>query len=274
MAAKLPSAPLAEVVFELRWALQGDPNLPVQLHSDPGYHVFADVFARKVMSDGFPFQREKPGTDPHMVIGSIIRAQFMEAEDNPFPMFQIGPGVFASNDATDYDWTKFKKRTLRGVAHLLGSYPKMSNFSFRPVHLELRYTNSFDPDLIGHRDILKFVNNNTSISIDVPNLVIGSKCESVKDGNITLEFPLRNLKDSVFAFQIVTGSIAGNATILLISRVVSKSQELRIGQSARFSSRAIDRWLEDAHSITSPFFRSIIDRKLMSKFRKRAAKKR
>ena len=53
MAAKLPSAPLAEVVFEMRWALQGPPELPVQLLSDPGYYVLADAFGREVAKDGF-----------------------------------------------------------------------------------------------------------------------------------------------------------------------------------------------------------------------------
>ncbi len=269
MAAKLPSAPLAEVVFEMRWALQGPPDRPVQLHSDPGYHVLVDAFGREAAKDGFSHRREKSGTDANIIVGHSIRAQFLEAEDQPFPMFQIGPGVFASNDATDYEWNNFKKRTVKGIGHLLRSYPNMSSFSLRPVHLELRYTDSFDPDLIGHCDLLKFINNYTRFSIDIPKRVIGPKCEDINEGNIVLEFPISNRKDTIFSFQLATGSIGESSTILLISKVLSRSQELQVGQARKFTSTVISRWLEDAHSVTSPFFRSLVHKRLMSKFRKR-----
>ncbi len=145
----------------------------------------------------------------------------------------------------------------------------MSSFSLRPVHLELRYTDSFDPDLIGHCDLLKFINNNTRFSIDIPKRVIGPKCEDINEGNIVLEFPISNRKDTIFSFQLATGSIGESSTILLISKVLSRSQELQVGQARKFTSTVISRWLEDAHSVTSPFFRSLVHKRLMSKFRKR-----
>ena len=273
MAAKLPNAPLTEVVFDLRWALQGPSDMPIALRIDPGYHVLADAFGREVAKDGFSFQREKPGIDANFVVGQSIRLQFLEGEDNPFPMFQIGPGVFASNDATDYEWTKFKRRTLKGIGHLLRSYPDLAKFPFRPIHLELRYINSFDPDLIGYRDLLKFINNHTSLSIGIPKRVIGPRCEDAKDGNIVLEYPVSNRKDTVFSFQLSTGYVGEHSTILLFSKVISRSQELKIGQGNKVTSRAIGRWLEDAHSVTSPFFLSFVNKRLMSKFQKQGSKK-
>lgn len=269
MAAKLPSAPLAEVVFEMRWALQGPPNVPIQFRSDPGYHVLADAFGREIAKDGFSFGRERAGTDAGIIIGHSIRTQFLKAEDQPFPMFQIGPGVFATNDATEYEWTKFKKRAVKGLSHLLRSYPNMSNFSFQPVHLELRYTDSFDPDLIGHCDFLKFINNHTKFLIDIPRKVIGPECEDAKQGSIMLEFPISNRKDTTFMFQLATGAIEDSSTILLISKVRSMSQELQIGRTKKLTINAVSRWLEDAHSVTSPFFKSLVHKRLMSKFLKR-----
>ena len=221
----------------------------------------------------FPFRRDKPGTDANVTIGHNVRLRFHMAEDRTFPMFQIGPGVFASNDATEYEWTKFKKRTVKGVGHLLRSYPDMSDFSFRPVHLELRYIDSFDPDLIGHQDLLKFINSDTRFSIDIPKRVIGLKCEDAKQGNILLEFPISNWKDTVFSFQLTTGTIEQRSTILLFSKVISSSQELRIGRTKKLTMSAVSRWLEDAHSITSPFFKSLVHKRLMSKFWKRVSKK-
>ncbi len=273
MTAKLPSAPLAEVVFEMRWALQGPPDLPVQLRNDPGYYVLVDAFGREIAKDGFSFCREKSGTDPNIIVGQNVRLQFLKADDHSFPMFQIGPGVFASNDATEYEWASFKKRTVKGIGHLLRSYPNMSSFSFQPVHLELRYTDSFDPDLIGHGDLLKFINNHTRFSIDIPKRVIGPKCEDARQGSIMFEFPVSNRKDTNFLFQLSTGAIGKSSTILLISKVRSMSQELQIGRAKKLSANAIGHWLEDAHSVTSPFFESFVHKRLMSKFKKRTPKK-
>jgi hypothetical protein len=43
----LPKAPLAEVVFELRWALQAGPEGVPILQSDPGLIPLLDQFPRK-----------------------------------------------------------------------------------------------------------------------------------------------------------------------------------------------------------------------------------
>jgi len=43
-AERLPNAPLAEVVFEIRWALQREETMPPPLRVDPGFGVLADSF--------------------------------------------------------------------------------------------------------------------------------------------------------------------------------------------------------------------------------------
>lgn len=267
MAAKLPSAPLVEVIFDLHWKLQGPPNTPSAFQTDPGYHVLFDAFRTALRKEGFAAERLRPDANPELIVGDTVRTQFLAADDQSFPMYQIGPGLFASNDGTDYTWTKFKKRTLMGVRHLIDSYPDLSDFSFTPSQLELRYVNSFDAELIGHSDLLKFVRNHTQLSLVVPERVIGPKCGKLSGGGIELTFPIRDRENMMFYFQLATASASGNPTIGLVTKVMSRRPKLAVGKDNKVSVTSVGKWLEDAHSISSPFFRSLVKEPLMKKFK-------
>jgi hypothetical protein len=69
---------------------------------------------------------------------SVVR-RFYKAKDRPFPIMQIGPGIFATNESSEYDWRLFKKQAEQGIRALLRSYPKLDFFILKPIHMELRY---------------------------------------------------------------------------------------------------------------------------------------
>jgi len=99
----LPKAPMVEVVFELRWKLQTGPKGEVMvLQSDPGLVPLVDRFSKRMKQIGFSYQRDMSHplqTGPHGVA-----RRFSKSADLPFPLQQIGPGIFASNeDATQDD---------------------------------------------------------------------------------------------------------------------------------------------------------------------------
>jgi hypothetical protein len=92
---KLPNAPLIEVIFEIRWALEERPNLPEVLHNDPGYAVFADHFAGAAKKMGFPHGQSMSQISGPM--GHSIAHRFYKGKDIPYPIFLIrsyksGPG--------------------------------------------------------------------------------------------------------------------------------------------------------------------------------------
>lgn len=271
MAQRLPNAPLTEVIFELRWALQGMATAPLPLQNDPGYFVLLEAFKGAIGKDGFIVQRDRPEAAQGILLGHSVRTQFLRAEDRPFPMFQLGQGIFASNEATEYEWARFKKHTLKGIERLLASYPKMSDYPLTPVHLELRYIDSFDADLLGHQNILRFLNGDTKISIEVPKDVIGPRCEELTNGNFFFEFPLSNVENTTFSFQVATGRRKTAPTILVISKVVTRSDKIEIGRGGRLTVQAIGKWMEDAHEVTSPFFRKLMRQRLMTKFKRKPA---
>ena len=104
---RLPNAPLVEVVFEFRWALEGDKNFPVQLHQDPGYPLLAREFAENAKGHGFEICREQ-NVGPTGPLGHRPHYRFFQNEDTFFPLWQIGPGLLACNAGPEYDWPDFK----------------------------------------------------------------------------------------------------------------------------------------------------------------------
>src|SRR2546425_5315525 len=84
---QLPNAPLSEVVFELRWKLEGPDSLPIPLRNDPGYHVVADRFAAAASKYGFGYAK-RLSADPQVVPYSI-NLRFYERQDQPFPLWQV-----------------------------------------------------------------------------------------------------------------------------------------------------------------------------------------
>ena len=123
---KLPNAPLLEVIFELRWALEGAENLPVQLRQDPAYPLLAYEFTEKAKLHGFVHRREIEGF-PTGPLGHKVHYRYNENENAPFPIWQIGPGVFAYNESTEYEWKSYRVALRRA----LRSFLLPQNWSFQ-----------------------------------------------------------------------------------------------------------------------------------------------
>src|SRR6266480_3745454 len=94
--AKLPKAPLVEVVFELRWHLQGAGEKQATiLHSDPGIIPLLEAFTSSMKRAKFGFVRDMSSplqTGPY----GVVRRYFRNSE-TPYPILQIGVGIFAAN---------------------------------------------------------------------------------------------------------------------------------------------------------------------------------
>jgi hypothetical protein len=60
-----------------------------------------------------------------VLLGYAIARRYYLAKDQDFPLMQMGPGIFASNQSSDYVWPSFKKQVLNGTQAVLASYPRM-----------------------------------------------------------------------------------------------------------------------------------------------------
>jgi hypothetical protein len=85
---RLPNAPLTEVVFELRWKLQGAPPTPPPLYSDPGASALVPAFTTAMAKKGFPAVKDMSSlqeTGAHGVARRLYRAR-----TSRFHLFKLG----------------------------------------------------------------------------------------------------------------------------------------------------------------------------------------
>jgi len=261
----LPSAPLVEVVFEIRWKLIADPSLPPQNSVDPGIFVLADAFLKRAEKFGFRHV-QKLASEP-MVPGHSVLYRCAPSDAEPFPLWQIGPGIFAANESSGYQWAEFKNTILKGVTLVLESYPKLSAFRIEPTQIELRYVDSFNRQFLPHSDVVQFVAEHTSFDITISDFLKGDVFENPPKANIVLTFPISGRKHTNFRLRIASAQVQDQDTIILESKVVTSSESLRVGKSPATILKFLDKWLEDAHSVTSGFFKSFVNDDLMRQFK-------
>jgi hypothetical protein len=257
---KLPNAPLVEAVFELRWAVQ-----PGLVYADPAFPYLREDFTKRVEQLGFPVQREMGPPDALPAPYAIAR-RFYVAPETEFPLLQIGPGIFAANQSAGYDWPSFKRLVADGLHALLSSYPKSAIFPMRPSYLELRYIDAFDASLVDTTDLVQFINAGTSMRLEIPPFF--SQLASDVKGRVVLHAPMKKWKDTRFIFDLGSGSRGGAEDIVrLETKVVTEAAGVPKTQHSKFL-KDLDRWLEFAHGLTSPFFTQFVTDTVMSKFKR------
>jgi uncharacterized protein (TIGR04255 family) len=260
---RLPSAPLAEVVFELRWELQ-QGIFPF----DPLLAPSIARFSKEIDQMGFKFTQDISSVQQTGPYG--VARRFLRAEDMPFPIMQIGAGIFATNESVKYEWQSFKAQVLQGIKALLRAYPQSIGFSLRPNYLELRYVDVFDKAVIGDKDLFDFAESGTSLRFKLPDVLFDRNMFwGDASGRFFFQRSLRGRKDSTFAIDLSSGrNMATKQDVLqLVSRVASSGVGVPpLGGTTPFLKQIGD-WLEFAHNVTSPFFKHFILKDVMDKFR-------
>lgn len=264
---RLKKAPLTEVVFELRWELQPGPTSEPILRSDPGLLPLIDAFTALAKKKKFGTSTELSHPAQTGAYGVVRR--FYQGAAKPFPILQIGPGIFASNDGPNYDWSPYKKQTLEGVRMVLDSYPKLSFLPFKPLQLEVRYIDLFNKSVLGNTGLFGFTENSTTLKFKLPPMLEDSKIFSGSAvGRFVFNRDLKKWKGSKFVLDLT--SARHNETqqdvVKMETKVISQGHGVpTLSTPAKFIGE-VDRWLEFAHDTLSPFFKGFVDSALMKKF--------
>ncbi len=262
---RLPNAPLVEVVFELRWNLYGDASTPPPFRKDPGYDVLADGFLYTASKHGFSEVKKINPNNP--LVAHSVDFRLFGNKEQKHPLWQIGPGIFASNESTEYEWNKFKKMTSEGVKLLFENYPNLKSFEFQPISLELRYIDSFGSLDQANQHLLDFLNENTSLNVKLPTFLTNDPMSNESASNLVFTFPIRKKKGTSFSIQLADASISNKKAIYLHSKVFTDLSSTRVVKDKTKRLKYINEWLEDAHSITSPFFKDFVNDSLMENYR-------
>jgi uncharacterized protein (TIGR04255 family) len=263
---RLPNAPLVEAVFELRWVLQGTPG--TLSHQDPGFFPMRESFTKNIARLGFVETRDMIGPQDFL-LGYAIARRYYLAKDQEFPLMQMGPGIFASNQSSDYVWPSFKKQVLNGTQAVLASYPSMPTFPLTPNYLELRYVDAFDSTLAGTTDLVRFFGAATTLKLDVSPLLSSKKMFGDEHrGRVLLETRAKNWKASQFIVDFGSGRRNEEDIIRLETKVVTSADGAPKLRTHRSFLSEVAKWLEFAHGITSPFFKDLVKASVMQKFQR------
>jgi uncharacterized protein (TIGR04255 family) len=260
---RLPNAPLAEVVFELRWGLPGVP--PFQ--TDPGLLPLCQSFTNKIRKLGYPTAKDM--ARPQETIGYGVIRRFFVSPDKAYPIMQIGQGIFASNQSSEYEWKSFKKQVLLGLRVAIDSYPKLEGYALKPNLIELRYVDLFDETLLGTINLIEFCNRATTMSITPPKIFGDPKLDQSKfSGRIIFQDALKGRRDSEIIFDLGSGrqNETNKEIVRLETKVVTRLSGVpKLKSTGNFVSE-VGQWLEFAHDMTSPFFKDFIKPDIMKRF--------
>jgi uncharacterized protein (TIGR04255 family) len=265
--ATLPKAPMVEVVFELRWTLQsGPPGEPV-LQSDPGLLPLLGSFSGRMKKLGFSASTDLSHplqTGPHGVV-----RRFFKTAKQPFPLMQIGPGIFATNEDAKYDWKEFRLQVNRGLKALLLAYPKLDFFPLVPNYLELRYIDVFNPSIVGAVGFLGFLGGGTTLKVELPSMLRDeAKFTADAVGRLIARKEVRGRKNTEFALDIGSGRNQNTSEdiVRMETKVTTTSGGVPALKSPARFLKDVGDWLDFAHGITSPFFKDLIKPSVLSKY--------
>ncbi len=244
--AKLPNAPLQEVIFELRWKLDFDPE--TQNKSDKEFQF---AFARFSNFASANFKHNvmlQPSSLPENAFNHRPVYQFW-TNKNEYPVYQLGPGVFTVNETdTNYKWAYFQVLILQGIEWLKNSYSRKLDFSF----VELRYIDTIK--IPGDTDLQQFMAEHLNITINNPVIESG-----VTDIQLHQRFKID--KENNLSLLITNGIQNNNQSkIIILQTAYNKTVRILLDD--------LTSWIDAAHAKCSSLFKQMISKDLYEQFSK------
>lgn len=264
---QLRNASLSEVVFELRWETVGqDAGNPIG-NADPGYAAAFDSLSLHASKLGMQTVRDFLPVYGG-IAGGISRRYFI-GPDQPFPILQLGYGIFAANASSDYEWESFRSFALDSAQSVIEAYPSFREHKFRLSLVELRYINSFGAGAGGDRGLTRFLKSSTTIEAELPPALKNSpRIKSENDrGRYSFNVDCRKPADSRYHLDIATVTQDETPAIRMEHKVTLKGDNLLAGRNLTARIKKISDWLDQAHDVTSPSFTGIIKASVLNSFR-------
>ena len=248
----LSKAPLIEAIVEIRWGIHKfEPTESVEI-SFPSEDIdfFPGQFHSIAKKQGFSFvENINPETPP---LPHLVKYRFRR-EQNMWPCYQIGVGVFTVNQINEgYDWKPFKEAILLGLKMLNEGHPLgLKKLPF--IYIEMRY-----------QDCFLFTEGETSSQFlqDKMNIIFTFSDNFLKSSNLGkstqgyhLTFNIETtIPKGMLIINLVEGLINGHPGFVMNTIVRSDKKSEIV-----FETDSLEVWLKNAHTIQKHVFNTLIN---------------
>jgi uncharacterized protein (TIGR04255 family) len=252
----LANKPLAEAVFEFRWALSAAGALVPGTQRDPHYAVLPGLLYEQLRA-AYPFTEQLPAAAvPGDFIAHIVQHRFRSAEGE-WPLVQLGPGVVTANDTTGYTWVSFQQQIERLVSALMKAYP--SDSDLRPVAVVLRYINAIPFDY-EKDDAFEFLRDKLHVGVALPDDLFAEGVERAPSGlDFRTTFPAPSLGGAL-NLRVAAG-MRDDERVLVWELAAQVADD-----GAPTDASAVIGWTEVAHSLLETWFFTLIEGPLYEDF--------
>ncbi len=238
--AKLPKAPLQEVILEIRWIFDTDSQSTQAVDID---YPMAVGKMQSLVEEEFPIYKRKYSIDiPEQPVLHYQTVHQFWSGDGKWPVLQLGPGIFTVNDTEkNYDWeAEFFPMAIKNIHRLWKAYGGTLKVNFA----SLRYIDSVLLAEYGEQteNWKEFIQNNLNFSFTNYFDARGK----LKVFQVNQFFELQD--KSALHINISSGKKNKEPALLWQTAVIKKQS---------FTPESLIDWLKEAHRITSDLFKEI-----------------
>jgi len=233
---------------------------------DPGFPLLQEAFTKTARKIGFRYiEQPSPSALP---VGYSVTHRFRRKEGVPFPVLQIGHGLYAANEAApSYEWKSFRALALRGLHGVLDGYPKSPAYPFQLTRIDLRYRNTFDNATVETTELLKFLERYTNLRITVNKYLEKLKGDNRESSRFMYDVAVQPANVGRFNLNIGTALRSGEPTILMETLYRASLQDSK-SVSRTALKRQISDIIEIGHTYLSEFFETLLTPDFLKKLRK------
>lgn len=264
---KLAEPPLAEAWLEIRWRMQ-PTGIPGQAQ-DPDFPFALGVFYNAVR-DRYTHRQDLPASQiPLFLLPFVVRHQFWSAQ-SIWPILQLGPGVATVNFTLPYSWASLRSEAVFLRNKLLEAYGS----KLAPCEsITLRYLNA-EPYDFSKDDVLSFLRSNLNTDVHFPQRIPNGFVSNAHPSNGSFQVAFNLITPPGTAtIGLATGARdiparAGppvNPTNVVMWQLEVASQGEQAPQLS--DGPHFEEWLDLAHQVVHEWFFSLIEGKLMTKYK-------
>lgn len=228
MPSSFASAPLVELIADLRWRTAHATNMPeanqvqtflVGTGAVEPLAPYFDKFSRGIAAQFPATERLVPVGYPLLTNQPVLRFRPAPTEQQS-SLYQIGPGIFTANAVPPYkSWAEFVPVIEQGVQTLLDS--RIESEKDQPFsYIGLRYIDAFDDSLTGGRPVGEFIGEILGLKVQLPEVLAKyTSAGSQPKPALQLHIPMDG--GMVMNVSVGEGTVSGRLVVIMDTTVAT-----------------------------------------------------